>query len=93
MTSADSAGLAGLKSTLEGLRDAGLVGMEVHYKNYSPDQVSQLASIAEELNLVPCGGSDYHAMGNPDEPEPGSVGPPLETVAALRSLRKTSASS
>ena len=91
MASADSAGLAGLKSLLAELSDAGLVGMEVHYKNYSPDQVSQLASIAQELGLVSCGGSDYHAMGNPDEPEPGSVGPPLETVAALRALRGTSA--
>jgi predicted metal-dependent phosphoesterase TrpH len=93
MKSADSAGLAALESTLEQLKDAGLVGMEVYYKNYSPDQVSQLASIAKELGLVPCGGSDYHALGNPNEPEPGSVGPPFTTVAALRSLRDAASSS
>jgi len=38
--------------------------------------------------LIPCGGTDYHASGNPGEPEPGSVGPPMETIEALKSLKK-----
>jgi hypothetical protein len=75
-----------LKTVLRELKDAGLVGMEVYYGNYSAEEVATLAAVAEELDLVPCGGSDYHAAGNPGEPEPGSVGPPIETATRLRAL-------
>ena len=77
-----------LKATLKDLRAAGLVGMEVYYGDYSDEQVEWLAGIARELELVPCGGSDYHAAGNPGEPEPGTVGPPMETVEMLRALKE-----
>ena len=49
--------------------------MEVYYKDYTPDQVARLKNQADSLGLVPCGGTDYHASGNPGEPEPGDVGP------------------
>ena len=78
--------VASLRKTLQGLKRAGLVGVEVYYGDYTPEQVKRLAGVADELGLVPCGGSDYHASGNPDEPEPGTVGPPMETVEALKSL-------
>ena len=77
----------GVRSMLTELTEAGLVGMEVHYKDYSPEQVIRLARIADELGLIPCGGTDYHALGNPGEPEPGATGPPMETVEALRRLK------
>ncbi len=77
----------GLRDILVELKEAGLVGMEVHYKDYSPEQVTRLAGIADELGLIPCGGTDYHALGNPGEPEPGAAGPPMETVEALRRLK------
>ena len=77
-----------LKERLLELKQVGLVGVEVHYKDYSAEQVSQYAAIAEELELIPCGGSDYHAAGNPGEPEPGSVGPPMSTVELLRSTHQ-----
>ena len=80
--------VAKLRRTLSELKEAGLVGMEVHYGAYTPEQVEFLATTASELGLVACGGSDYHASGNPDEPEPGSAGPPLETVEVLRSLQR-----
>ena len=80
--------VSSLREILQELIKSGLVGIEVYYGDYSPDQVARLAGLAKELGLVPCGGSDYHASGNPDEPEPGTVGPPMETVEALRSLRK-----
>jgi len=80
--------VARLKRVLEELKEAGLAGMEVYYGDYPAEQVSLLATIAEELDLAPCGGSDYHASGNPGEPEPGSVGPPVETVKRLRALLK-----
>ena len=76
-----------LRDTLIELKDAGLVGIEVYYGDYTPDQVRRLAALADELGLICCGGSDYHAAGNPGEREPGTVGPPLESVRALESLR------
>lgn len=80
--------VAAMRRLLQDLKGHGLVGVEVYYKDYTPQQVQQLAELADELGLVPCGGSDYHASGNPDEPEPGTVGPPIQTVEALRSLKK-----
>ena len=87
MAGSDEDATARLKRTLPELKEAGLVGMEVYYGDYSPEEVESLAGIAEETGLVPCGGSDYHASGNPGEPEPGSVGPPVATVSALYALR------
>ena len=84
----DRDGVACLRETLKGLQRAGLVGMEVHYGDYTPEQIGYLAAMADELGLIPCGGSDYHASGNPGEPEPGMVGPPMATVEALAGLRR-----
>ena len=83
----DRRGVSGLKDTVQELKEAGLAGIEVYYGDYADEQVSALAELADEMGLVPCGGSDYHASGNPGEPEPGTVGPPMETVDALRALR------
>ena len=77
-----------LRDTLQELKEAGLVGMEVYYGDYSEEEVARLLKLADELGLVPCGGSDYHASGNPGEPEPGSVGPPMASVEALKSIRR-----
>ncbi len=70
------------------LKEAGLVGMEVYYGDYPPGVVDRLRSLADRLGLIPCGGSDYHASGNPDEPEPGTVGPPMESFDALLNLAR-----
>lgn len=82
--------LTKLKPTVHELCEAGLAGMEVYYKDYTPEQVRALADLADEMGLIPCGGTDYHASGNPGEPEPGSVGPPMETVRRLRSWQERS---
>ena len=84
--------VAALREVLKDLKVAGLAGMEVYYKDYAPDQVRRLAVLADELGLIPCGGSDYHASSNPGEPEPGTVGPPMETVEALKAIRRQRAS-
>ena len=70
------------------LKTEGLAGMEVYYKDYPPDVVERLRSLADRLGLIACGGSDYHASGNPGEPEPGMVGPPMESFEALLSLAR-----
>ena len=72
-----------LRHTLNDLKGAGLAGVEVYYGDYTPSQVKRLAGLADELGLIPCGGSDYHASGNPGDPEPGKVGPPMSTYQRL----------
>ena len=76
-----------MRRVLVELRDEGLAGMEVFYGSYEPDVVALLKSMADELGLIPCGGSDYHASGNPGEARPGDVGPPESSVEALRAAR------
>ncbi|MBI2936361.1 MAG: hypothetical protein HYY31_06115 [Chloroflexi bacterium] len=71
---------------LSPLRQAGLAGMEVFYGNYDAEKMGWLLSLAHRYQLLPCGGSDYHGLGNPGEPEPGSAGPPQEVVDRLLTL-------
>ncbi len=87
----DREGVSSLPVILGKLKAAGLVGMEVYYGDYTPEQVEWLRGLAGDFDLIPCGGSDYHALGNPDEPEPGTVGPPMSSVEALYALRTTAA--
>ena len=77
-----------LRSTISDLKEAGMVGIEVEYGEFSNTERKLLASIADEFKLLHCGGSDYHASGNPGEAQLGSAGPTLETVAKLESMTK-----
>ena len=80
----DRGDVQSLEETLAHLKLHGLEGVEVFYGDYTPEQVANLKDIADNLGLIACGGSDYHCSGNPGEPEPGSVGPPSQTVSLLR---------
>ena len=75
--------LADMEPAIALLKDAGLMGMEVHYAQYDSETVNRLAELADEYDLIPCGGSDYHGLGNTGELLPGTLGPPLETVERL----------
>jgi predicted metal-dependent phosphoesterase TrpH len=83
---AHPAQLLDLDANLEDLKAAGLVGMEVYYAQYSEERIQELASTAAKHGLLPCGGSDYHALDNPGERLPGTMGPPLEVVERLEKL-------
>ena len=83
---AHPAQLLDLDDKLEELKSAGLVGMEVYYAQYSEERIQELASTAARHGLLPCGGSDYHALDNPGERLPGTMGPPLEVVERLEKL-------
>jgi predicted metal-dependent phosphoesterase TrpH len=73
-----------LDPVLAELKAAGLKGMEVYYRDYSPELVEKLAKIARQYDLLPLGGSDYHALDNPGEREPGDI--PLPSEVAKRFL-------
>jgi predicted metal-dependent phosphoesterase TrpH len=62
-----------LTDLLRRLKDAGLVAMEVYYQDYRPDEIETFRQLAERFDLLPLGGSDYHALGRPEEREPGNI--------------------
>ena len=85
---AHPAQLQDLDQKVEELKAAGLRGMEVHYAMYSPETVDYLLSVAHRHDLIPCGGSDYHGLGNSGELLPGLLGPPMETVERLEEAHR-----
>jgi predicted metal-dependent phosphoesterase TrpH len=48
------------------LVDAGLDGLEVDHTDHDPHQRAQLRGLAEDLDLVVTGSSDYHGLGKSD---------------------------
>ncbi len=67
---------------------AGLVGLECYYGEYDPPTVDRLVALAQRYDLVPTGGSDYHARPLKDHaPLGGSPVVPPDTVDRLRTAR------
>ena len=87
---AHPANLTALDGIVGEMKSYGMVGMEVHYAQYSADTIARLAGVAQRHGLVPCGGSDYHGLGNLNEPLPGELGPPQESVDELERLAMAS---
>ena len=76
-----------LEPLIAQLKKAGLVGIEVHYKNYSSATIARLDTLAAVYGLIPCGGSDYHGfIEEGDGSEIGQVDVPEESVRQLVSL-------
>ncbi len=65
------------------LVDAGLVGIEVYAEKYASERRDSYLDIATRYDLVPSGGTDYHALGARNETLPGTNGPPPDTVSKL----------
>jgi predicted metal-dependent phosphoesterase TrpH len=65
------------------LKTVGLAGVEVYYGSYSPEQVSQLLSLAKKYSMITTGGSDYHGMTANGESPLGTVDVPLECAERL----------
>ena len=78
--------IAELSTLLPIMKEWGLVGLEVYYGSYRNKQINMLLELANKYSLIPCGGSDYHALGNPIESQPGDAGPPLDSVKKLMAL-------
>ncbi len=72
-----------LGSLVKQLVDAGLVGIEVYAEKYASDRRDSYLDIATRHDLVPSGGTDYHALGAVNETMPGTNGPPPETAVKL----------
>jgi predicted metal-dependent phosphoesterase TrpH len=74
---AHPADLEGLDGILADLKAAGLVAMEVYYKDYDNDKVGRLKSASEKFDLLALGGSDYHGLYGEAEPLPGHQWTPV----------------
>ena len=70
-------------SIITELTAAGLVGIEVHYKDYNGEERRRLLEIASKLNLIATGGSDYHGIDDTVEVLPGKAGVPRGVAAEL----------
>ena len=51
-----------LDELLPGMLAAGLMGMEVYYKDYYPETRQELANLARRHRLLVTGGTDYHGI-------------------------------
>ena len=80
--------LGNLDDVLVELKAAGMVGMEVYYKDYAPNEVERLRQLSEKHDLLALGGSDYHGLHGPGEPLPGGQHTPVpeESIQALLAL-------
>jgi predicted metal-dependent phosphoesterase TrpH len=83
---AHPADIAGLDELVPKLKAVGLVGLEVYYRDYSSEIVARLAKIAEKYDLIPTGGTDYHAFGDGSEVEIGGATTPACSVEQLFTL-------
>jgi hypothetical protein len=55
----------GYRELFEGVAALGVDGIECHYVEYEPDLRIRLAAWADDLGLIPTGGSDYHGAYKP----------------------------
>lgn len=72
---------------LERLRAAGVDGLEVHHADHDPGTRERLLRLAEELDLVPTAGSDYHGETVAPDRHLGDVTMPEEDLARLEARR------
>lgn len=54
------------ESVVHDMVDAGLVGIEAHHRDHTPEQVSRALAIAHDRGLVVTGSSDFHGAGKPN---------------------------
>jgi 3',5'-nucleoside bisphosphate phosphatase len=70
------------------MKKAGIVGIEIYYDGYDSKTKAQLKRFARKLDLIACGGSDFHGLDEYIGADIGSVNLPRESVEQLISLSK-----
>jgi len=83
---AHPADISDLDELVPKLKAAGLIGLEVYYRDYDSDTIAKLAKIAKQYDLIPTGGTDYHAFGDGLEVEIGGALSPSRSVEQLFAL-------
>ncbi len=54
------------EKVLTRLKQAGLAGLEIYHSEHSPEQQAHYRQLAEQLELLPTGGSDFHGKAKPN---------------------------
>jgi predicted metal-dependent phosphoesterase TrpH len=72
------------------LRAEGMVGLEVFHADHGPSVCDKYAGIAQQLDLVPTGGSDYHGPNVTPNRQLGLPGMSLADFERLRGLAAAS---
>ena len=85
---AHPADISNLEQLIPELQKVGLTGIEAYYGNYPPKTARYLASVSDKFGLIACGGTDYHGLGDSQEPPLGSVLAPAEGVRQLIALAR-----
>ncbi|KPK46885.1 MAG: hypothetical protein AMJ77_04875 [Dehalococcoidia bacterium SM23_28_2] len=70
------------------LKEAGLIGIEVYYQDYSQQAIERLLEVAHRHDLLPLGGSDFHGIGGEHERDLGDILLPFEPVEQLIALAR-----
>jgi predicted metal-dependent phosphoesterase TrpH len=73
------------KAMVARLKPAGLVGVEVYYKDNPPEQTRAALDLAEANGLIATGGSDYHG-NDAGEVGLGGVDVPMEAAEKLMEM-------
>ena len=76
-----------------GLADDGLLGLEVYYPGYAPDEIAYLVQLAERHGLIATGGSDFHGPDVLPGHELGAVAVPYEALQQLQACHQQRCSS
>jgi predicted metal-dependent phosphoesterase TrpH len=78
--------VVGLDELLPKLVAAGLAGIEAYYGEHLPEMTARCLERAQQHDLVPTGGSDFHGRGDHGT-DLGGVFVPPETIERLESRR------
>jgi predicted metal-dependent phosphoesterase TrpH len=83
---AHPANIDNLDTMLSDLKDAGLMGIEVYYGQYTSDIIQNLLALANKYDLITTGGSDYHAFHDERETMVGDIDIPEDCIRTLYAL-------
>ena len=68
------------------LKEVGLAGIEAYYKDYNAEKRKSLINLADRLNLIATGGTDYHGLDDITEVMMGDTDVPMESAERLIAL-------
>ncbi|MGE5553877.1 MAG: PHP domain-containing protein [Betaproteobacteria bacterium] len=71
---------------IAGLTEEGLRGIEAYYPTHDAGETARFLQLAERLDLIPTGGTDYHGCYGAAGVALGSCSPPLSTLARLHEV-------